>query len=252
MRIGEANSKDQFNTIKPVGVLKHFHQATAWLRHERHRRAAQHYWSIHNHLDHYGKATANKFDSMSHDKLNSILEFILTNDRFCTAGGEGWARAYALSMGGAFSAQAADLHSIWCFHVNRQHLYALGALQFSDSGYPLWVHDNGRMVSLAQLRDNTMVASASAGPRWAMSDVCAVLQSMRHLQVVCSCISKNVPHSLEQCMGYERYALGVGMRRHGSRGEVYVHPSSLNESCQLQQGAPLQSSWAVTETDELL
>ena len=92
MRIGEADCKDHFNKIKPADVVKHAHDATAWLRQEPHWRATQYYWSIHKYdkcLDRRGKATAFNFDLISHEELTSILEFSLTDDRFCTAVGGG-------------------------------------------------------------------------------------------------------------------------------------------------------------------
>ena len=36
-------------------------------------------------------------------------------------------------MGGPFSAQAADLHSLWCFHLRKQQFYSLGKLGFTDA-----------------------------------------------------------------------------------------------------------------------
>ena len=81
------------------------------------------FWSLHKYdktLDRAGKAAAFNFDVISHQELTELLQFCLQNDSFCVAAGSCWSRAFALPMGGLFSAQAADLHSLWCFHLRKQ------------------------------------------------------------------------------------------------------------------------------------
>ena len=44
--------------------------------------------------------------------LTSIVEFNLTQDNVVVAAGDLWRRAGAIPMGGSFSAQSDDLHSV--------------------------------------------------------------------------------------------------------------------------------------------
>ena len=41
-------------------------------------------------------------------------------------------------MGGSFSAQAADLHSVWGLKRVVHHLWDLGELQIVGGGFPTW------------------------------------------------------------------------------------------------------------------
>ena len=81
-----------------------------------------------------------------------------------------------------------------------------------------------------------------------MSDVCLLLQHAWSLRVLCPCIKDHVSDCHLCCMTGQLYALGMAMERRRGWGIVYVHPSALTSSWQLKQGAPLQSSRAVTET----
>ena len=62
-------------------------------------------------------------------------------------------------MGGSFSAQAADLHSLWSVYIHRGLFRRLGTLRVTDSGFPYWENSHGR-VSMQQFRDNILVASS--------------------------------------------------------------------------------------------
>ena len=209
------------------------------------------FWSVHKYdkcLDRCGKASAFNFDILSHAELTELVRFCLQDDSFCQGAGSCWSRSFALPMGGPFSAQAADLHSLWGFHVHKQRFYALGKLRTTDSGYPIWVNNRGRIIALAQFRDNVIVASKGLGASWAMLDVCKLLQHAWSLRVLCPCISEHVHDCQLTCMNGDLYTLGIATERRCGWGTVYVHPSAVNTSWQLKQGAPLQSPWAVTET----
>ena len=41
-------------------------------------------------------------------------------------------------MGGSFSAQSADLHSIWASYKGKQAFRSLGTLHVSQEGYVFW------------------------------------------------------------------------------------------------------------------
>ena len=150
--ISDDDCKDQFNRISPYDALKHFDEAAEWLGNERPWRASQMFWSIHKHdkcLDGCGKANAYNFDIMSHEERTNLIRFCLQEDKFCVGAGRCWSRPFALPMGGPFSAQAADLHSIRKFHLHKQRFYALGELSFTAPGFPIWTNSNGRIVTLA-------------------------------------------------------------------------------------------------------
>ena len=120
-----------------------------------------------------------------------------------------------------------------------------GGVRSTDAGYPIWVSGTGRVIALAQFRDNILIAAKGPG---AMSDVCLLLQHAWSLRGLCPCINDVVSDCQLYCMKGEQYALGIAMERRRGWGTVYVHPSALTPSWQLKQGAPLQSSWAVTKT----
>ena len=208
------------------------------------------FWSIQKYdkcLDRCGKANAYNFDIMSHEELTNLIRFCLQEDRFCVAVGQCWSRAFALPMGGPFSAQAADLHSIWKFHLHKQPFYVLGELSFTARSFPIWTNSNGRIVSLVQFRDNILVAAVGIGATWAMADVCRLLANTWSLRVLCPCVTDSNPECLRVCMGRDLHALGIAVTRHGTCGTVCVHPSALTPDWGSKHGAPLQSAWAVNE-----
>ena len=162
--LGEADCKDQFNRILPSDVLNHFQQATKWLRSQRRWRATQMFWSLHKYdkrLDRCGKASACNFDMLSHSELTDLITFYLQDDNFCQSAGTCWSQAFALPMGGPLSARAANLRSQWCFHLQKQRFHVFDELRSTDAGYPIWVSSTGRVIALAQFRDNIYFFSCS-------------------------------------------------------------------------------------------
>ena len=208
------------------------------------------FWSIHRYdrsSDRCGKANAYNFDIISHDELTSLIRFSLHGDGFCIAVGHCRLRNFALPMGGPFSAQAADLHSIWKFHLHKQRFHVLGELSFTARGFPIWTNANGRTVSSTQFRYNILVAAVGSGASWAMADVCKLLADAWSLRVLCSCIIDSYTECLHECMGCDLHALSLAVNRHGKCGTACVHPSSLADDWSLKHGAPLQLAWAVNE-----
>ena len=60
-------------------------------------------------------------------------------------------------MGGLFSAQSADLHSIWSAYTHGGLFRALGQLHLTAEGYPYW---RGRYTTaLCQFRDNIVLGT---------------------------------------------------------------------------------------------
>ena len=82
--------------------------------------------------------------SITGDDRTSILMGLceLAYKRFLARGSPG---ACHLSSGVRYVQQAADLHSIWKFHLLKQRFHALGQLSFTACGYPIWVKRNGRL-----------------------------------------------------------------------------------------------------------
>ena len=72
--------------------------------------------------------------------------------------GELWRRTSAIPMGGPFSAQAADLHCVWCCKKLVSKLQALGLFNTTPDGIVQW--GNGSCtLALQQIRDILMVAA---------------------------------------------------------------------------------------------
>ena len=88
----------------------------------------------------------------------------------------------------------------------------------------------GRVIALAQFRDNILVAAKGLGISWAMTDVCKLLQHVWSLRVLCPCISDSVHKCQLSYMTGNLYAMGIGMERHHGWGTMYVHPSALTGS----------------------
>ena len=92
-----------------------------------------------------------------------------------TAAGSPWQRLFAIPMGGSFSAQAADLYCIWAFHLLKARSRQWGKLSTSPEGYPVWTSSTGRIMALAQFRDNILIASAGPRATSVVRDVCNTL-----------------------------------------------------------------------------
>ena len=116
-----------------------------------------------------GGVTASiNFDLLSPNDLFALVRFCPLDDCYCMAAGSCWSHQLVLPMGRPFSAQSADLHSIWCLHKCKQLFHALGQLKYTGSGSPIWVNGNGRVVSLARFRDNIIVATKGPGAHYTM------------------------------------------------------------------------------------
>ena len=187
------------------------------------------FWSIHRYdrsSDRCGKANAYNFDIISHDELTSLIRFSIQEDHFCIAVGHCWSRDFALPMGGPFSAQAANLHSIWRFHLHKQRFHVLGELSFTARGFPIWTNANGRAVSSTQFRDNILVAAVGSGASWAMADVCKLLADAWSPRVLCTCISDTNTECLHECIYMHWVLWSTGTLGHNLRMQL----SSLGNS----------------------
>ena len=84
--------------------------------------------------------------------------FSLTEDNVVFAAGELWRRLGAIPMGGALSAQSADLHSVLCCKQMVTLLHSLGELEHTDDRIEPWVR-HCRAVVLQSFRDDLVVAA---------------------------------------------------------------------------------------------
>ena len=58
-------------------------------------------------------ATSENFWVPQHDRLARMLKFELLHNNVLQADGELWSREISMPLGGPFSAQSADLHTLW-------------------------------------------------------------------------------------------------------------------------------------------
>ena len=79
-------------------------------------------WSVHHSVIALDRARlgANKnFRYISHQDLPHYVSFELEKNNKCWSVGKLWSRTGCIPMGGSFSAQSADLHSIWDAYQGR-------------------------------------------------------------------------------------------------------------------------------------
>ena len=117
-----------------------------------------------------------------------MVRFCLTEDNTVWCAGSLWKRSGAIPMGGSFSAQCADLHSIWAMKRNVDIMKQFGKL-VRTVPFPLWETPAGNIVSLSQFRDNVNVAAKGPTAPQEMSRVCSALSDCWGLPVLCDCLS---------------------------------------------------------------
>ena len=121
--------------------------------------------------------------------MSDTISLEMHCDNYIIALGEVWSRHGCIPMGGSFSAQAADLHSVWGVYTNRTLLRQLGSLKVSEGRWAYWESSAG-IVSLCQFRDNILIASTfpdtPATP--IVQQVCDVLSACWNLHVLCDCM----------------------------------------------------------------
>ena len=114
-------------------------------------------------------------------------------------------------MGGLFSAQAADLHSLCGVYRRRHRFRALGELHES---FPSWVNERG-LVALCRFRDNILIATCFPdGPHIRIVDqVCRILEYCWDLAVLCDCRRKHSDPCKQSCHYNSCVALGYCVGR---------------------------------------
>ena len=244
--MGEADCKEQFNRIEPATTVQELRDASQFLYHRKRRGASSIIWSIHRDskaLDRAGKATSASFWHFSHEELIGIVNFSLTEDNYVWCPGSLWQRTDAIPMGGSFSAQCADLHSLWGLKTQVEAMKHSGKLMRTKHVL-LWLTPAGNTVSLSQLRDNVNVAAKGPSANTEMSRVCATLTECWGQLVVCDCLSKGNP-CVGNCMQPSLRILGLTIHLH-ELVVCYSTPSALDDMWQLKWGPSLHSLWAMS------
>ena len=201
--IGECDCSGQFNNIKPTTVMQDLSESVAWLAQRRSWKATEMIWSTHRDnkkLDRAGRGTSNRFTHLPHTELENLVYFSLLTDTYTQASGKIWARTGNIPMGGPFSAQSADLWSVWGAKKRVHLMRRLGNLTFSPRGHPLWHTPRGNTLSLAQFRDNVLVGAMGRSATREMQHVCSVLTETLGLPVLCDCMTEEVRVCQNKCM----------------------------------------------------
>ena len=244
----EVDCKKQFDNINPSHVTTAFTEAADWLHRKRRWRQTQVIWSISRDnakLDRAGEAESHRFWHLPHAQLREMLFFEVRENNFLLAAGSLWQRLDSIPMGGPFSAQSADLHTLWGVKTKSKKMRDLGALTTSDEGFPVWVRGQD-WFSLAQFHDHVLIASSlDPGTHTTLvQDISSVLSEIWQLEVLCECITNDNPVCSRACLSSEIRALVVGR---GS-GTATVHPSALKQDWSLRYGPPLESPIASDHT----
>ena len=230
--ITELDCKEHFNFVQPADVQDHMVDASALLRNKRRWRMSEVVWSVHHMhstLDSAGKASAYGFRYITHDQLRSIVQHELSNNNACWAVGNVWVRTNCIPMGGPFSAQGADVHSLWQLCQHRHLLRSLGSLTFSPQGFPLWEGRWGR-VALCQFRDNILLATYCPATEHValVEHIRHVLKTAWNLEVECDCIGPRQKQCTRSCCAPIRKVVGVVMAvQLPGEGCVFVEPAAL-------------------------
>ena len=181
-----------FNNVSPDDIHQEMKQATDWLVKKRRWHMTEVVWSIHHshkNLDRAGKASVQGFRYMLQDSLNTLVWHDLKQNNACWCAGSIWTHTNCIPMGGPFSAQGADLHSVWQAYMHRGLFRQLGPLTMSE-GFPLLKGPHGK-VALCQFEDNILVAT-DCPPEACVNLINLIRKILRGcwgLQVDCDCIA---------------------------------------------------------------
>ena len=159
------------------------------------------------------------------------------------AAGELWCRQGCIPMGGSFSTQAADLHSLWSVYTSRRLFYTLGQLCMSPEGFPFSRNAHG-IVALCQFRDNIMIATnyPDYPSTHIVQTVCQILETAWNLAVLCDCRQQKTDLCCYMCHTSHYAALGFSLHRGATgQGTAHVQPSALDANWSLKPAPPLMT-----------
>ena len=248
--IGEADCTQQFDKVPPTSIVDSLKEAGTWLRKKKQWRAHETVWSNHKDNpahDRSGMGQHTRFEYITHQQFEALVEFS-TKDIYAQAAGQLWCRSPSIPMGGPFSAQGADLHSVWQAKKKCHFLRRLGTLRFSETLQHLWDTPRGNTVSLAQFRDNILTAATGPTCKSEMAHVCSALTQAWGLPVICPCITPTQPTCTQACMSTSTTAMGININVREGCGAVTTHaqPSGLTDSWSLKYCPTMQSPWSAS------
>ena len=125
------------------------------------------------------------------EQLIALVDFALPRDNVVLATGEPWRRGGAISMGGPWSAQSADLHYVWRCKKLVAKLPDMGHMTVRDTGLFQSTLATGDLIALQQFHDNLMVAAKGPIPHSTMYTVCHAMESVWDLKALCPCRNNN-------------------------------------------------------------
>ena len=225
--------------------MKDLSESVKWLAQRRRWNAQELIWSIHRdnkRLDRAGQGTSSRFTYLSHVELENLVYFSLLTDTYAQASGKIWARTGAIPMGGPFSAQSADLRSVWGAKKRIDLMRRIGTLTFSPRGHPLWTTVRGNTLSLAQFRDNVLVGAKGPTAQTEMQHVCDTLSEVWELPVLCDCMADDIRVCHGTCMTHSLTAMGFTTHIQGCHSPVvYAQPSGLTSTWHLKYTVTLQT-----------
>ena len=241
----ELDCKKQFDNINPRAILQAFKEASHWLYKKRRWSQTQLQWSVNKDtpkLDRAGQATNSRFWCISHDLLMRLLKFEMQKNNVPHAVGTLWQRDTSIPMGGPFSAQSADLHTLWKTKCAGKKLRDWGTLSVSEEGYLVWQRGPVWFI-LCQFRDNILCASSMRpGQTTSVIQMTSdTLSKIWDLEVLCPCLDGGAVICEGQCLSKMAQALGISMTVREGVGLSTTHPSALKEDWSLRYGKPLIS-----------
>ena len=171
-----------------------------------------------------------------------VLKFELTENNMLQAVGTLWQREGIIPMGGPFSAQSADLRTLWKVKRAGKKLRDWGALNISDEGYVYW--QRGPLwFSLCQFRDNVLFASNQrpGAHTHIIQTVAETLSRVWDLEVLCPCTDGGADCCVGNCLTQTAQALGISMTVGAGVGLSSTHPSALKQDWDLRFGKLLMT-----------
>ena len=93
---GEADCTQQFDKVPPTSIVDSLKEAGTWLRQKKQWRAHETVWSIHKDNpahDRAGMGQHTRFEYITQQQLEALVEFSLTKDIYAQAAGQLWCRS---------------------------------------------------------------------------------------------------------------------------------------------------------------
>ena len=227
--ITELDCKEQFNKIQPGWIDSHMSEGIHFGIKRRRWRMKEVIWSIHHSvsaLDRPGLGTSKQFRYLAHEELARYVSFELQQNNKRWTVGQLWGRDRCIPMGGYFSAQSADLHSISGAYKGRQEFWRLGDGALEKHVVPVLL-----VATDADPSDCTEVVAL----------VKTVLETTWHLPVECSCADKH-GNCQGLCLGPVVRCVGFCIFLGGGWGGLnHIQPAALKDDWTLRLGPSLMT-----------